>query len=288
MLEFFNLKENLYNLVMAILTTIYDVWNYTVYTTTDKQPITLANIVIGLILMVFGLRYAKKLSSLTRSKILNAIDIENNVREVLENIIHYALIVLTTLLVLDISHVPLTVFGFVGGTLAISLGFGSRNILENFISGLIIMVEQPIRIGDYIEIDKNAGRVVKVGARCINIRTSKNIDILIPNSAILQNKVTNWTLNDDSVKLVIEVPIDKNVPTRLAEELILKTLEQNIEILKNPMPHVYFDSYSEDFLNFEVCFWVKINNVDLKKVISDINHAVKTSLNDLNITPPPS
>jgi small-conductance mechanosensitive channel len=145
------------------------------------------------------------------------------------------------------------------------------------------MIEQPIRVGDYVEIDKTPGRVISVGARCVNIRTSKNIDILVPNSVVLQNKVTNWTLNDDKVKVIIEVPIDPTVSSRFAEDLIIKNLQKNNDILKHPEPHVYFDSYGEDFLKFEVCFWVELNNIDRKKVISDINHSIKASLNEENI-----
>ena len=196
----------------------------------------------------------------------------------LENITHYTLLILITLIVLDISHVPLTIFSFIGGTLAISVGLGSQKILNNVLSGLIIIIERPIRLGDLIEIDKSIGRVTKIGVRSVNVRTNSNIDILIPNSAMIENKVINWTLSDEKVRLSITIPLQQNTPTRIAEKVILDSLVNYDQVLKLPKPSVYFEGYLEAELILEVNFWVNINNCDRKQVVSDVNHLINAAL----------
>jgi potassium efflux system protein len=281
LIQFFDLKGGLIHLVSSIFGILYDVWNYAIYTTTDKQPITIANVITGLILFAVGIKVARYLTRIARNNIIDKLELESNVSDLLESITHYTLIIFISLMVLDISHVPFTVFSFIGGTFAVSMAFGSRNIFNNLLSGLFLMVEQPIRVGDFIEIDKTFGKVIKIGARCVNIRTANNVDILVPNSSILENKVVNWTLNDDKVKICIEVPIKRSAPTRTAEQTILKSLQQNKDILSLPLPQVYFDRYDEDNLVFEVTFWIHINSSDRKKIISDLNHMINLALFEL-------
>jgi small-conductance mechanosensitive channel len=262
---------------------IYNAWNYTLYTTTDKQPITLANIIIGLLLMIVGMKLARKCSMLARKKILDTMDIDNNIRVILETIIRYLMMIFITLVILDVSHVPLTSLTLIGSALAVGVGFGSQSILNNFMSGLVIMIEQPIRVGDYVDIDSVIGRVVNIGARCINIITPDNMDVLIPNSVVLQNKVINWTLNDDIVRVSMSIPVIISLDSKSAEEHIMQVVDYYPDILKFPRPMLYFDSYIERDrdMNFLLCFWIESNKVDRRKIVSDIHHGVRTNLNKL-------
>jgi small-conductance mechanosensitive channel len=148
------------------------------------------------------------------------------------------------------------------------------------------MVEQPIRIGDYIEINDMVGRVINIGARCINLRTSSNIDILVPNSVMLQNTVVNWTLNDTSIRISSIIPISNEAPSRLVEEILLQVLNQNSDILKDPKPQAFFSSFAEgNAVKFEILFWIDLAAMaERKKILSDINHALTAILRDHNIS----
>jgi potassium efflux system protein len=268
----------------TITDTLSHIWHYTIITTSDKEMISFGNIVTGIILFIFGLRVARKLSVLLRKRLLEAMDLEPTVVGSLEKLLHYLLIVFVTLLVLDISHVPLTVFTFVGGALAIGIGFGSQNILNNFISGLIIMVEQPIRVGDYIEMPKKSdivGRVINIGARCTNLRTTSNIDVLVPNSAILQNTIVNLTLSDPTIRVSTFIPLDMNqeTPSERIQEILLDIMYKHPLILKDPKPEVFL-SFERGAMQFELSFWIDMFNMNVtrKQIISDINHAAKADL----------
>lgn len=265
---------------MKLIETIASVWNYTIFTTIDKQTINLGNMIVALILFLLGLRIAKHIRKFLRKRLIDVTTLEPTVKDALEKVLHYLLIVAITVTVLGVAHVPLTAFTFVAGALAIGIGFGSQNILNNFISGLIIMVEQPIRINDTVELierrENIMGKVINIGARCINLRTPSNIDILVPNSIVLQNTVINWTLNDPKVKVCSVIPVNLNqeISSRDVEKLLLNIMHQHPNILKNPSPLVYLSGFEDSIMKFEVNFWVNIQaqDTDRKLIISEINH----------------
>jgi len=101
--------------------------------------------------------------------------------------------------------IPLTVFTFMGGALAIGIGFGAKNLINNFISGIILLLERPIKVGDIVEIEGTRGEVVRIGGRCSQIRRYDGIDILVPNSSLLEKDVVNWTLSDKLLRMKVSV-----------------------------------------------------------------------------------
>src|SRR5690606_18317118 len=108
---------------------------------------------------------------------------------------------------LRMANVPLTVFTVVGGALAIGVGFGSQNIINNFVSGLILLLERPIRAGDFIEIGGTIGTVEKIGARSTLLLTPSNMHLIVPNSFFLEKEVLNWTLSDNVVRTEITLGV---------------------------------------------------------------------------------
>ncbi|AIL65078.1 Potassium efflux system KefA precursor [Rickettsiales bacterium Ac37b] len=282
-LSFFqgNLSQLAYTITMPLLRA----WNYSIYTTTDKQAITLGNILLGLILFVLGLRLARYLTELTKIKVLNIIKLEPNVKNILEKVIHALFIILITLTVLEISHVPLTIFTFIGGALAISLGLGSQHILNNVISGLTIMIEQPIRLGDLLDVGGgNIGRVVNIGPRCVILRTADNIDVLVPNSLILQNTIINYTLNDSIIRISTNIYCMYNTSSQDVESILHSALEQNKDVLKYPRPQILLNSIEGGVLHFVLNFWIDVNGgPDRKQITSNILHSINSLLQQHNI-----
>jgi small-conductance mechanosensitive channel len=218
-------------------------------------------------------------------------NLEPTVKDALEKLMHYLLIVAITVTVLGIANVPLTVFTFVGGALAIGIGFGSQNILNNFISGLIILVEQPIRIHDTVELiekrENMIGKVINIGARCINLRTANNIDILVPNSVMLQNTVINWTLNNGKVKCYTTIPVNLNqeISSREVAKILLESVSLNSSILKKPSPAVLLAGFDDSIMKFEINYYIDITDpgIDRKLVLSEVNHQAREALTKHNI-----
>ena len=137
----------------------------------------------------------------------------------IESLSFYALLVAFGLAALKYANVPLTVFTFLGGAIAIGVGFGSQNILNNFISGLILLAERPIKVGDLIQLGETYGNVTKIGARSTQIRTGENLDIIVPNSKFLENDVTNLTRRDDRLRTSISVGVAYGSPLERGRHL---------------------------------------------------------------------
>jgi small-conductance mechanosensitive channel len=181
--------------------------------------------------------------------------------------------------------VPLTVFAFLGGALAIGVGFGSQNILNNFISGLIILAERPIRVGDLVEIDGLYGNIQHVGARSTRVKTGSNLEIIVPNSRFLENNVSNWTLSNDEIRAVVGVGVAYGSPTREVSRLLRKAVTDNPEIRDEPAPIVLFNEFGDNALHFEVHFWIKMRTImQRQRMESEVRHTIDDLLDDAGIT----
>jgi potassium efflux system protein len=259
------------------------IWNYKLFETADKHPIMVGNLVLAIILFFVGTKVAKKLSLSFKNKLSNR-PIDPNMASLLERLVYYFLIILATIFVLDISNVPLTAFTVIGTTLALGIGLGSQNIANNFISGIIIMIERPIKLGDTIEVDHIVGKVTNIGARCISIQTDKNINMLIPNSYILQNAVINWTLEDSTLKYTLNLSIDEQTSLDILDQIILQTLKENIYVLTNPKPEILVKQICKNGYEIEVELWLDIlSNKKAKYVINDLYRALILTFKENNI-----
>ncbi|MGR9071445.1 MAG: mechanosensitive ion channel domain-containing protein [Gammaproteobacteria bacterium] len=183
-------------------------------------------------------------------------------------------------------HIPLTVFTFLGGAMAIGLGFGAQNIINNFISGLILLVERPIKLGDIVEVDGIHGRVTHIGGRCCQVRRLDGIDMLIPNSSFLEKNVTNWTLSDRRLRYNVGVGIAYGSPVREAMDLVRRAAEDHPRVLKNPPPDVDLDEFGDNALMLSLDFWMDIRNGDddeWDRVKSDIRLRIEELFNENGI-----
>lgn len=280
--ELFHSQHPFILLIDDIKNMIISTWNFPVYVTPDKQTILLNNIVIGIILFILGVKFAKRLSKNLRESLLRNTDKDTAVN--IERISYYLFLIIITIFVLDITKVPITALTVIGTTFAVGIGLGSQHTANNFISGLIIMIEKPIKIGDIIEVDNIVGRVINIGARCLSIRTSDNINMLIPNSNILQNIVINWTHEDTMLKLTLDFIINREANIDEFEKIMLKVLHESKLTLKNPVPQVLLKGYCKEGQTLEVEFWLDLLLNDRSEYIIDqINRKLKAALADTNI-----
>jgi small-conductance mechanosensitive channel len=186
-----------------------------------------------------------------------------------------AVIAVLALTVLQLLDVPLGAFAFVSGAVAIGVGFGAQNIINNFISGWILMWEKPIRINDFLEIGATMGTVEAINTRSTRIRRVDGVHLLIPNSYLLENTVVNWTLVDKRTRTSVRVGVAYGSPAKLVQTLILKAVEQDEHILDSPAPLVIFDSFGDNALEFEVYFWALAQGEkDLRAIRSDIRFRI--------------
>lgn len=248
-----------------------DVWHYQIVKV-DNKELTIANIVLALVVMTVGIIAAKFLSHSIRKRMLAMFKLNNNASSAIEKCIYYLLILIITFTAIDISNIPLSGLTFIGGALAIGIGFGSQNVLNNFISGIIIMIEGPISVGDIIELDDKIAIVVNIGARCVQLKTYDNIDLLVPNSTIIQNNITNWTLEDNVIRVVSSYLIDGDCDPALAKSLLEQAIKDSAHIAHNFNSVVCLEKFDLYGIKFTVYFFIKTDYMlDKKQILSDLN-----------------
>ncbi len=191
---------------------------------------------MALVLLILGLLFSKRLTTHIGKQLIKRVGLNQAAAFAIQQILHYLLLVLLVLFVLSMVRIPLTFFTVLGGALAIGVGFGSQNIVNNFLSGLILMVERPIKIGDIVEVENVQGTVEWVGARSTIIKTFGNLRLVIPNSTLLQNKVINWSLTDDIVRREIVAGVIYGSPVRKVEELLKQAAEEHSLVENYPKP----------------------------------------------------
>lgn len=157
---------------------------------------------------------------------------------------------------LSLLKVPITAFAFLSGAIAIGFGFGAQNIINNFISGWILIIEKPIRIGDFLEVENTKGIVEEINTRSTRIRRVDGVYLLVPNSKLLENTVVNWTLRDRMVRGVVTVGVAYGTPCKQVSELLLQATMEQSEVLKEPNANVFFQDFGDNALILEVYFWI--------------------------------
>jgi small-conductance mechanosensitive channel len=210
------------------------------------------------------------------------------------------------LIILSLLHIPLTAFAFVSGALAIGVGFGAQNIVNNFISGWILMWERPIRIGDTIEVSGMSGTVETINTRSTRIRRADGVRLLVPNSQLLENPVLNSNLVDNLGRGQVRVGVDYASDVRKVEALINQALQEHPAVCASPRPAVQFDDFAQGALVFNILFWVDMGaGSDLGTVRSDLRYRLHELFSagnidlaygatavqmagELRLTPPPS
>ncbi len=191
-----------------------------------------------------------------------------------QRIVFYVLWFSFVLIALQIVNIPLTAFAFLGGALVLAIGFGAQTLFNNLISGFIIMFSRPFKIADIIEVDGTSGTVEEIGSRSTRIKTWENIDVIMPNRYLLENRVTNWTGSDTKKRDTLKVGVSYDSDSRHVEELLLKVLKDHSKILKDPAPFVLFQGFGDSSLDFMLYFWVDLSTTSSIKVASDMRHHI--------------
>ena len=186
---------------------------------------------------------------------------------------------------LGMLKVPLGAFAFISGAVAIGIGFGAQNIINNFISGWILKGERPIRIGDLLEVNGTLGRVEAINTRSTRIKRVDGVRIVVPNSHLLENMVVNWNLGDDDIRIFVSVGVAYGSPVRLVAELIEKAVIEQEDVLQDPAPRILFQDFGNSALEFETYFWTQLRpGGDLRRLRSEIRFRIDELFRENGIT----
>lgn len=253
---------------------VHEIWNFEIFSVSGRS-IRISNIIIALLFLIVGIVISSLIGRLLRKLMIKRFHLTEGPAHSIQSLSFYLLLVGFVLFAMNIANIPLTIFTIAGGAIAIGVGFGSQNIMNNFISGIILLIERPIRAGDIINLEGTYGTIQSIGTRSTKIRTFDNIDIIVPNSSFLEKNVVNWTLGDDIVRTVVSVGVVYGSPTEKVRDIILQVVKEHPDIRKSPEPFVLFTEFADSSLNFEVYFWVRIKTIfSIKKVQSDIRYRI--------------
>jgi potassium efflux system protein len=280
----------------AGLKIVGNVWNYEIFAAedtiivdgqpiTERRPVTISKIIRALLILTIGLWLSSFLAHSIRIIAARRFDGEHKIAILLEKAFRAVVIICVVFFALVTVKIPLTIFAFLGGALAIGMGFGAQNLINNFISGIILLFERPIKVGDIVEIEGSRGRVTSIGARCSEVRRFDGIDILVPNSTFLEKNVVNWTLADRLLRVTLSVGVAYGSPTREVHRIIKEAVEEHGRILKTPEPVILFEDFGDNALIFTVYFWIELTtHMDFRIVASDLRFMLDKRLRDAGIT----
>jgi len=274
------------NLFFKIFDFISLFWNYELFTS-QNYPVTIGMLILGITLLILGYFASNFLSKKLVTKLLSRFNLNQGASAAIQALTFYALLVTFALAALKIINVPLTMFTVLGGAFAIGIGFGSQNLVNNFISGLILLAEQPIRVGDLIEVEGYTGIIKRIGARSTAVRTANNIDIIVPNSSFLEKNVINWTRSNTQMRLNVKVGVDYGSDLNLVSETLIKAANTHKKVLPSPKPFVLFTEFGDSALNFELLAWANIRNTsDRQAIESDLRFRINDLFIEKNISIP--
>ncbi len=249
--------------------------NHPLISLSDQRVLTLGQLLLGIGLLLLTWFGSLWFSRLMASKILTRTRLNQDNRAVIQRVIFFAMLIFITMAVLTYMNIPLTAFAFISGAVAIGVGFGARNIIENFLSGWILMSERPIRIGDVIDLDGNLGTVVSIGHRSTLVKRMDGAHIVVPNSQILESRLINWTLIDPHIRTVIRVGVAYGTHTSDVSRILLDVAQKHSYVLNQPEPIVVFDDFGDSALQFDLYIWVSVTGgKELRVIRSDLRHAI--------------
>jgi small-conductance mechanosensitive channel len=232
----------------------------------DGNGITLWKLLSGIVLLAVGYLISRRAAREVEKRVLVHMPIEESLRYTFRQLIFYFLLFITTLFTLRALNVPITIFTVLGGALAVGIGFGSQNLVNNFISGLLVMAERPMRVGDYVEVDGISGQVDNIGIRSTTIRNMLGVLVTIPNTVFIEKNLTNWTMSG-RVPSVIRVGVAYDTDLGKFQDAVLRAIRSVSQYLKDPPPVIAFVDFGDSALMFDVGMLLPSSEFPNRKVI---------------------
>lgn len=240
-----------------------------------EESITGRKLFYMLVILVVGVVVSRMITRIIRNYAMNRLHLRSNVVMIVAKLTNYVLFLTVVYFALNYVNIPLTIFAFLGGAVALGVGFGAQNLINNFLSGLILMGEQPIRLGDIVEIDDKTGTVTNIGGRSVRLRMFNGYDVIIPNSKLLETSVINWTLTDKKYRVQVDVGVAYDSPTREVAKILLFAVTDHGQVLQDPPPRILLAAFGTHALEFSVYFWLERGpSVDGPMIMSDIRHRI--------------
>jgi small-conductance mechanosensitive channel len=224
---------------------------------TGNTQVTLWTIIYFILLALILLYVTAKIRKWIVYSLLAKSKIDIGVRMAVGTILRYIVLVIGFIVILQTAGIDLSTLTILAGALGIGIGFGLQNITNNLVSGIIILLERPIKVGDRIEVGDISGDVTKISMRSTTILTNDNISIIVPNSDFISNTVINWSYTDRNIRFNIPVGVSYKEDPQKIKKLLLEVVSENEGVLTEPKPDVLFDEFGDSALIFNLRVWTQ-------------------------------
>ncbi len=218
----------------------------------DISLLTILYLVLVAVALVY---FSGRFSKLLANTILPRYSNNTGTIQSIATITRYLILTIGFIVLIQTAGIDLSTLSILAGALGVGIGFGLQNITNNFISGIIILFEQPIKVGDRIEVGEIKGDVIKISARATTVVTNDNISVIVPNSEFISSTVINWSHNDRNVSFRYPVSVSYKEDPRIIKKILLEVASENSGVLKKPGPDVLFDEFGDSSLNFILRVW---------------------------------
>ena len=262
---------------------LVEFWNFPIYSS-GGNLIRLHQLLVAVCILLVGVSVAKRVGRGAIRAVRRKVRLTDSTSQIIERALFYLLMTLTALIALPMAGIPVTIFTVLGGALAIGFGFGAQNLFNNLISGVILLFEQPIRVGDIVEIDQEIGKVEDIGNRCVRMRRPDGADLLLPNSRFLEQRVINWSLFDRNIRGRVTVGVAYGSDTSRVKEILLEVAGRHAQVHASPEPLVLFHDFGDNALQFTLFFWCQIARpMDLRMIESELRFAIDSAFREAGI-----
>jgi small-conductance mechanosensitive channel len=249
------------------------------------RPYSLLDLLILFFLFAGLLFITRFLTELLRTRILQLTGMTRGSQEVISVVIKYGFLSFGSIVLLQIWGVNLSSIAIIGSAIGVGVGFGFQDIAKNFASGLVLLFERSIQVGDFIQVDNHMGTVERVGARSIVLKTLDQISIIVPNSRLLADEVTNWSHGNPTSRIHLPVGVSYSADAQKVKAALLQAANEHLEVLRYPPPQVFFKGFGDNSLNFDLLIWTSDPSRQLP-LASDLYFRIEAILREQEIEIP--
>tara|TARA_Y100001936_G_scaffold164019_1_gene160239 strand:+ start:1508 stop:4015 length:2508 start_codon:yes stop_codon:yes gene_type:complete len=228
-------------------------------TSIGSLSVSLGDIVVFALIIWFSRLLARFVNFALHEDVFSRVRTGRGVPQAIAGLVRYSLVFIGFFIALAAAGIELTKLSIIAGGLGVGIGFGLQNVVNNFVSGLILLFERPIGVGDIIELPEIWGEMKKIGIRASVIRKFDGSEVIVPNSMLVSDKVVNWTLTDRVRRLELDIGVEYGTPAQKVIDLLAEVAKSNRRVFPNPEPRAFFVNFGDSALEFRLWTWVDVN-----------------------------
>lgn len=246
--------KTIWESILGFLQEIVEIFTRTLFSL-GQSEISLGTILYFIIAFILLSYLSKRFRNFLVNKVLVKGSFERGAINSIGMIARFLFLFIGTIIIIQGAGIDLSSLSLLAGALGVGIGFGLQNITDNFISGIIILFEKPIKVGDRIVVGETEGDVINISVRATTILTNENISIIVPNSEFISSRVINWSHNDRNIRFDIPVGVSYGEDPAIVRAILLEVADKNPHVLASPEPLVFFDEFADSSLNFTLAIW---------------------------------